>query len=76
MQNYAPELSARLPANSKARLDDDNPFGRTMSKMVKIEFSEHPQPKHSKEIRIKRKMLTSTEKFQARKKQNYASSLK
>ena len=43
---------------------------------MKIEFDEHNKPKHHNEIRLKRKMMTSSEKFYNRKKQHYSSYIK
>ena len=52
------------------------PYGKTLSRMVKIEFTQASKPKHQPEIRIKRKNMTSSDKFYSRKKQNYSSYIK
>jgi hypothetical protein len=44
--------------------------------MIKIEFNENSGSKQSNDVRLKRKMMTSAEKFHSRKKNNYASSLR
>lgn len=51
-------------------------FGRTISKMVRIEFDEHSKASHRVEIRQKRKLMTTSEKFYNRKKQHYSSYIK
>lgn len=44
--------------------------------MIKIEFDEKNKQKHHMEIRQKRKMMTSSEKFYNRKKLHYSSFIK
>jgi hypothetical protein len=51
-------------------------FGRTISKMVRIEFDEHSKATHRSDIRQKRKLMTTSEKFYNRKKQHYSSYIK
>jgi hypothetical protein len=44
--------------------------------MVRIEFDEHSKATHRSDIRQKRKLMTTSEKFYNRKKQHYSSYIK
>jgi hypothetical protein len=51
-------------------------YGKKPSKMINIEFHENYKLRQKDEIRLKRKMMTSTEKFYNRKKNNYSTFVK